>query len=210
MKLAKFALISMLAVVVASCGSSTANNENDDHSDAENAVVAEAATYALNTESSSVAWKGDVIGIYFHTGTANFSSGSLSTENGAITGGEFEVDLVNLSTTDSNYKEEGDRAKLVGHLQSDEFFNTAEFPKANFKITSVDNGVIKGDLTIRGITHEETVENVAIEEKDGNINATGKLVFARRKYDVKWEHYLKDHTLANEIVLDLNISGSKS
>jgi len=211
MKLVKITFISLLAISIASCGNTTASADEQNADNATNeTVVAAPASYAINTGSSKIEWQGDVIGIYFHSGTINVANGTLSTENGAITGGEFTVDMNSMVTTDSNYKKEGDNVKMLGHLTTDEFFFVDSFPTSNFKITSFENGVITGDLTIRGITHEEKVENVTFEEKDGMINASGKLVFGRRKYDIKWEHYLKDHTLSNDITLNLNISGKAS
>lgn len=209
MKLAKIAFISLLAITVASCG----DKANNDHSDAGNDNVdstatteAPAATYNIDTEASTVSWKGSVLGVYHHTGTVGLNPSQISTENGAITGGEFTVDLTNIVTTDSNYKKEEERAKLVGHLQTAEFFNTAEHPTATFKITSVEGSTLTGDLTIRGITMEEKVENVSFTEENGTLNATGDLTFDRQKYDVKW-NFLKDMTLSDDIELKISLTG---
>jgi len=41
------------------------------------------------------------------------------------------------------------------------------------------------------------------------MSATGKLVFDRQKYEVKWAHYLKDVVLKDEIDLTFNLVASK-
>ena len=98
-------------------------------------------------------------------------------------------------------------SKLVSHLQSPEFFNTAEFGTASFKITSTEGGVVKGDLTIKGITHEAIIKNINLEEKDGAIVTNGTLTFDRQAYGISWKHYMKDMTLSDNIELEINISG---
>lgn len=43
------------------------------------------------------------------------------------------------------------------HLKSDDFFNAAEYPKMTFESTSFDGETIKGNLTIRDVTKEITL-----------------------------------------------------
>ena len=43
---------------------------------------------------------------------------------------------------------------MVGHLSNGDFFLVEEYPTATFAIKSMADGVITGDLTIRGNTKE--------------------------------------------------------
>lgn len=46
---------------------------------------------------------------------------------------------------------------LTAHLNSPDFFDTREYPKASFKSTKIgDDGTITGDLTLHGVTKEIT------------------------------------------------------
>ena len=66
----------------------------------------------VNTETSKVTWKAyKVTGS--HTGTVNLNSGSLIFSDGVLTGGEFEVDMTSLISTDLEGEYKG---KLEGHL----------------------------------------------------------------------------------------------
>ncbi|MEM9680291.1 MAG: YceI family protein [Bacteroidota bacterium] len=44
------------------------------------------------------------------------------------------------------------------HLKSDDFFNANDFPKMTFNSKSFDGGVLVGDLTIRDVTKEVTLD----------------------------------------------------
>jgi polyisoprenoid-binding protein YceI len=207
MKLANFAFIALLAIVVSSCGSKSEEKNEQGHQET---TTVEAVTYSIDTEASHVTWQGNVINVYFHSGTVNFNSGSITTENNTVTAGDLSVNMTQINTTDSNYNEKAPAHKLVSHLQGEEFFNTAKFPDVNFTITSSEGGVVKGDLTIKGITHEQTLENLSLEEKDGVLNATGTLTFDRQAYEMKWVHYIKDYTLSDDVDLKITITGKAS
>ena len=44
---------------------------------------------------------------------------------------------------------------------------------------------------------------------DGGFSGSGVLVFDRQKYDVKWEHYVEDYVLSDDIEIKLEIVASK-
>ena len=84
-----------------------------------------------------------------------------------------------------------------------------EYPTASFTIKEVNENSIVGDLTIRDITQEETIEDVSysINEETGTMTASGKLVFNRQDYNVDFSMEkgmnVTDKAVADEI--DLNI-----
>jgi polyisoprenoid-binding protein YceI len=196
------ALVAVLAASTWSCNSKT---ETAEESTATMALPD--GEMAINSDGSTVEWKGEVLGMKSHTGTVKLTEGKLTLKDGAITSGKFTVDLSTITPTDSTYDADNTREKLVGHLSSPDFFNVAEFPTATFEITEVTGSDLKGNLTIRGISHEETVKNVAIDAEAGTVS--GVLTFDRSKYDVSFKMPVADLVLSNDIPLNLTIALAK-
>lgn len=193
------------AALLVSCGGNTNQTENAETETVETESV-EAADVAVNLAESKVMWKGAMLGIKFHEGLVNLTEASLTMAGNTIVGGSFTIDMTTMVATDENFNpEEGStKEKLIGHLSSDDFFNVAEYPTANFVVTSVsdDGKTLTGNLTVRGITNEETVTNV--EVIDGAV--TGSLTFDRKKYDVKWDSPMKDVVLSNDIEIMVKLA----
>jgi len=83
------------------------------------------------------------------------------------------------------FRREG-KSGLEGHLNSEDFFNTAKYSKANLILTSVTpegNGsyAVKGDMTIKDKTNEISF----IVKVDGD-KATADLKVDRTKFDVRY------------------------
>lgn len=173
----------------------------------EKEVKVEDQTFNINTENSVVMWKGTLVGVYDHSGTLNFNSGSLKIENGKIVSGSFEVDMTSMVATDENYDPEkgSTKEKLIGHLSSDDFFAVETYPTATFTVKEHKGDKIMGDLTIRGNTNSETVENVVIKKDGDKLKFKGDLTFDRQKYDVAWAHPMKDKVLMDDIELKIKL-----
>lgn len=159
----------------------------------------------LDLASSTIEWKGVMLGIKTHTGNVTISEGDLSFANGAVSGGHFVVDLATIVPTDTVYDENSTKEKLVGHLSSPDFFNVSEFPTATFEITGSEGTSVKGNLTVRGITHEETVKNVEVHTVGGSTNIKGTLTFDRKKYDVAFVMPVQDMVISDDIELSINL-----
>ncbi len=214
----KFNLINSLFAAIAlsflltNCGGKSEETTSEETT----TVVDEDApevTYALDTEATKVRWAGNTRGVqvYGHYGLIDVKEGAVMAKGNMITGGEIVIDMTTIQPTDSaSYNEENPPSKLVGHLSTGDFFLVEEYPTASFVVKSHEGNTITGDLTIRGNTNEETIELSEIEFNENGFTATGKLVFDRQKYEVSWKHYLKDVILADEIELDLTVSGSKA
>lgn len=204
---------------LASCGGNkeTASTEtegtetHDGHDHGAETVKAEPMTYAVDAEASNIRWEGGTSGVtvYSHFGNINIQEGNLVLEGDALTGGSFVVDMTSIDPKDEGYSEENTPADLVGHLSTGDFFLVEEYPTASFEITSVTDGNIMGNLTIRGITNPETVVVESMNVTENGINAKGTLTFDRQKYDVKYAHYLKDVLLKDDIELQIDLVASK-
>jgi len=165
--------------------------------------------YAVEASGSEVAWKGEMLGLYSHEGTVKLNSGNLTLEDGKVASGKFEVSLTTITPTDSAYNEENTAEKLVGHLSSDDFFNVEKFPTASFEVTGVEGTTVNGNLTVRGITNPEKVENVSVSEENGVTTVTGDLVFDRTKYDVKFKMPVADKVLSDNISIKVKLNITK-
>jgi polyisoprenoid-binding protein YceI len=197
-----FAISSSL-VLMSCTGEGVKKKETDKASKKE--VAIQDQNFNIDTDKSKVQWKGTLVGVYDHSGTLNFKSGSIKIEDGKIKSGSFVVDMATMVATDENYNPEkgSTKEKLIGHLSSPDFFDTENYPTAEFVIKEHKEGTIKGDLTIRGKTNLETVENVEIKKDGDKLTFIGDLTFDRQKYDVAWAHPMKDKVLKDDIELKI-------
>ena len=132
-----------------------------------NAPGKKAATYKVDTQKSVLNWNGKKV-TGEHSGTVKLSEGVMTVESGKLTGGTFTFDM--NSIVDTDLTDAGYNAKFIGHMKSEDFFNTAKFPTSTFKVTKVtpkggDVYDITGNMTIKGITNAVTFP--AYGEDDG-------------------------------------------
>ncbi len=106
-----------------------------------------------------------------HYGFIKLKSGTFHVENGHITAGKFVIDATTLESADLNDDPEK-KAKLDGHLKSEDFLHVEEYPVATFEITGTKqiegdyNTEVSGNLDMRGTPKQITFKaNVGI--KDG-------------------------------------------
>lgn len=160
----------------------------------------------INTEKSNLVWKGyKVTGS--HKGTLAIKEGTLTFKDNKLTGGVFVIDMTSLITTDDlgDYK-----AKLEGHLKSDDFFGVEKFPTASLIFTKIKhtgkNGYnVKAEITIKGITKKV---DVAISIYGNKATATLKIdrtEFGVRYGSASFFDNLKDKTIYDDfdLVVDL-------
>ena len=161
----------------------------------------------IKTEKSTVTWKGyKVTGS--HEGKIRIKQGSLTFKNNKLVNGAFAIDMKSITNTDlsdANY-----RAKLEGHLKSDDFFGVAKHSTATLLFTKVKSTgknayKIKGNLTIKGRTHAINFTLSVYGNK-----ATASLKIDRTKYNVRYGSTsffdgLKDKAIYDEfdLVVDL-------
>ena len=173
----------IITLFISSCGNTEINKQDAASEVKELDSVLKSLN--INTSTSSVEWKGVMVGIYSHNGFVSIKEGNLVWQGNSITGGSITIDMETMTQSDSLYKTEEN--KLVAHLESPDFFDVANFPTATFEITSSEKSTntVYGNLTVRGITDSEVVEDVIfdIEKK----YATGTIKFDRQKYVVAYK-----------------------
>ncbi len=137
-------------------------------------AVSVSGTYPVDASASFIRWTGRNL-FNFHTGTLLLGGGSVTIEDGQLRGGHFTVDMTSLGCadiTDSRLN-----ALLIAHLASDDFFHTSEYPVARFSITAVafleeatlgvPNYIIRGELSLRGVTLPIEFPAVVAQNADG-------------------------------------------
>lgn len=184
------------------------------------------ATYQFDKTASSITWVG---GKQFvedtHKGTIALKEGEVDLQAKGNKG-KIVIDMnsiANTDLTDPTYK-----GKLEGHLKSDDFFKTAEFKDATLVIKDLKQDAKdktkyegKGDLTLRGQTHEITFP-ATIVESAGKIEVAAKLNIDRTKWGVAYaspasfnitdvaktaEAKIKDKVIKNEFSVDVKLVG---
>ena len=146
-----------------------------------------ATAFKVDTQKSVLNWNGKKV-TGEHSGTIKLSEGVMTVEGGKLTGGQFTFDMnsiVNTDLTDAGYN-----AKFIGHMKSEDFFNTAKHPTSTFKVTKVtpkggDAYDVTGNMTIKGITNAVTFP-ATVKTTGNTITAQGKATLDRTKYDIRY------------------------
>ena len=215
----------ILALTVASCKNNNANAEQavEQAADQAAAAVEQTATAVMVSgtytvePSSVVEWVGKKP-TGQHTGTIGLQSGSLTVDNGKVTG-DFTIDMNSITVTDIT--EADGKLDLEAHLKgtgkedgADHFFNVKTYPTGTFKLTSFDGANVTGDLTLKGKTktisfpatltitdNEVTLESKPFEinRVDFGVNYASKSVFGD----------LKDKFINDEIELVVKVKAKK-
>lgn len=149
--------------------------------------VTPAHSRTVDTKTSTIQWTGHKV-TGTHTGKVTLKSGEIAIHDGVISGGSFSIDMNSITCDDLDA---ATGAKLIGHLKSDDFFNSANFPTATLRITKAmpqdtkGNHKILGDLTIKGIT--KPIKFFAqVTKENGRDVAIADIKVDRSEYDVRY------------------------
>jgi polyisoprenoid-binding protein YceI len=171
----------------------------------------------LDPASSQVKWEGrKKIVDSKHFGTIGVKEGSFTLKNGELTAGTVVIDMNSIQNED--VEDEGYRAKLVGHLKSEDFFEVEKFPTATFQLTRVKalkagkggaTHELSGDLTLKGKTQPVTLQ-ARVEKTGKGMEGTADLTLDRTRWDVRYgsDKFFKslgDKVIHDEIKLQLKL-----
>ncbi len=209
MKKTNIITLSLLAltVVFTSCKNEAPKEETASTDSTANQLAD--GTYNIDIAASTVNWKGEMLGLYSHTGNIAVKEGTIEVKDGKIAGGTITIDMNTITPTDSAYGKDNPKEKLVGHLTSNDFFNTKDFATATFKISGVENNELKGDLTVRDKTNPEAVKEVTVTPSENGLTASAKMIFNRQNYGVAFKMPVKDKVLSDDIQLDIKLTATK-
>ena len=194
----------LMLIILASCNT----NPNQASTQQAQGVATADNIYNIETAQSQITWIGREVSTSSHYGTLDFVSGNFEISNGTIVNGEFIVDMTSINNQDM----EGDsKARLEGHLKSDDFFSVESYPTAAISIKSselISDGKwnVSADLSIKGFTHPVNFEMISSED-----GWSANLVFDRSKYDVRFRsgsffENLGDKLIYDDIELSINLT----
>lgn len=144
------------------------------------AVPTLAATYEIDAAHSAISFKIKHLTISSVKGTFDDFAGTFTFDPAAPAAASVEAVIQATSVSTGN-------AKRDEHLRAPDFFDVAQFPTITFKstslvMTSATEGVLKGELTMHGVTQPvelALVFNGTIKDPWGNekagFSAAGKL-----------------------------------
>jgi polyisoprenoid-binding protein YceI len=190
MKKVVFLSAILAATILTSCGGSE-TSKTEAGGEAAQATAA-AVTYKVDSAASKIEWLAKKV-TGQHNGTIALTNGELKAEGAKLTAGAFSINVKSLKVLDlTDAKMNGD---LTGHLNSPDFFNTAEHPEAKFEIISAEaiegaaagapNYNIKGNLTIKGITKAVTFP-ATIAMDATQLTANAEFDIDRTEWDIKY------------------------
>ena len=146
--------------------------------------------YKINTTASSVTWEATKV-TGEHSGTIQIANGFLSSTDGNLEAANVIVDMQSIACTNL----EGEWAdKLVGHLNSEDFFHVNEHRTSSFTLRNIQPNKnadgqsthdVTGDFTIRGITQSVTFP-ATISESNKSLDISGTVVLNRAEFEVKY------------------------
>lgn len=167
----------------------------------------EKKAHDVNAEKSALFWTArKVTGM--HTGKLALKSGNIEVVNGEPASTVMIMDMTTIEVTDLQGEM---KTRLTGHLHSGDFFHTEKHPEAVFKSTEFTaipgaqnrdaNYMVKGNLTMKDITHEIEFP-VFIAVRDNGIVANGKLTFDRSLWSIKFGSASFFEGLGDNIIYD--------
>ena len=178
-------------------------------------AMVSAQTFAIETDASSVGWKGNKVIGGGHYGSVALASGKLVLENGQLNNGSFAADMSTITVEDLTG---GMAEKLSGHLFSDDFFGVSEHPSSTFVISSIEKSGansynVTGDLTIKGETHPVTFPASLTWENELPV-ATANVKVDRTKYGIRYGSdsffdNLGDKAISDEFELEIRLVGKR-
>jgi polyisoprenoid-binding protein YceI len=175
-------------------------------------LIANAQTkYKADISNSKITWLGKKI-TGEHNGTINLSDGEYIVTNNKLSKAVFKIDMKSIK--DLDLTDEGYKAKLEGHLKSDDFFGVEKFPTASFvmdKTILIQKGTtfISGNITIKGVTQPIVIKTVITETPEGQ-RIYANITIDRTKFNLKYGSgsffdNLGDKTIYDDFNISLNL-----
>lgn len=213
-------IVFSLAIVAGLAFSATSCNKTAETKEAQEATQAsvEAVTYVVDTENSVIEWSGSKVISGSHNGTITLSSGEISVRDGVVEAGSFVIDMNSIVVLD--IEDEEKRGWLEGHLKgsseenADHFFNVATYPEGKFELTSITDGKVEGNLTLKGETKNISFPaTITVTESEVTISAD-TFNIDRTLWGVNYSNesmtdVAKDNIISNNIGIKLTVKATK-
>ncbi len=201
-------LILALALGLTYCEKAPEAPKAETKAPVETAKVA-GTSVGLDLTKSTVKWIGTKLKGK-HNGTIKIADGNILVKDNKVVGGKFSLDMATIDNVDM--KDDAKmKAKLEGHLKSEDFFNVEKFPKATFEITSISEETagsvnVTGNLTIKDVTKGVTFPAKITYSADKKpVSATANFNINRQLWGITYPGQ-PDNLIKDEINLDLNLT----
>ena len=206
--LGRLSIVSLALLAVAACddpskGKSKAVTTEATPNAVEPKGAATGATkYEFDQSTSKVEWTGSKV-----TGKHD---GGFKTFNGAVHLVDQTPEKSSVSVEIDTNSIYSDSDKLVVHLKSADFFDTAKFPKATFASTEVTRGgdkgashTVKGNLTLHGVTKSITFP-ATIKTSPGSVDVDAEFAINRKDFGLVYAGK-PDDLIREDVVIKLTI-----
>lgn len=184
--------LTLTAAAAALLFAASCNNSSDQAQTgaAQTAAATTGKEYAADVTTSNIHWqathKGGAMPRF---GTINITAGTITAENGALTGGSFDVDMNTIKVDSAAVPEPADKGHkaidLENHLKSADFFDVANHKTAKFVITGVTPfDATKDKSMLEGATNMVS-GNLTIKDSTVNVTFPAKIVVTDASVDVQ-------------------------
>jgi len=134
-----------------------------------------------------------------HNGTINLKEGWINWKENRIVSGEFTIDMTTIKDAEAS-------ERLEGHLKSDDFFGVEKYPLSKLVITGSESfekgtAVVKGNLTIKGITNPIEFKATSMKKDDGTW-FFANIVVDRTKYNIRYGSGSFFDNLGDKVIYD--------
>ncbi len=144
-------------------------------------------TYTVDPQKTKIEYVGKKV-TGQHNGTVDVKSGNLVFKGAELSAGEIIVDMNSMTVEDIKEKEYAD--KFLGHMKSEDFFNTQKYPESKLvikKTKKVGSDLeVSGDLTMIGKTQPVNFKVTDWKWSDKEVTGKAKLVLDRTKWDLRY------------------------
>jgi polyisoprenoid-binding protein YceI len=162
MKILKTTSTFVLAILLAVACTSNPKGDEAKVSEAEEVTQATGMEIAVSSNDANMEFVGTKP-TGRHYGNVALNDGSITIKDGKVTGGKFVFDLNKITITDLKDDQENHQ-KLVGHLQSDDFFDAKNHPKVTFELVSL-KPLKKGKTADNYDSYQDDMEQPGEDEK---------------------------------------------
>ena len=211
MKTLKFLLLALVAGIFVACEEAKTDETADTKENVEpqGEVAKATTTFMVEAANSKVMWLGSKDEGQ-HIGSFGLTEGQLMLDDVGLTGGTAVLDLAAIQVMDEGM-DDATKAKLAGHLSSEDFFDVANHPKATITITGSEpysgageeaseelwepmkpyfvdqpTHMVMAKLNVKGEEHDITFPAKVEAMEDNKVRAVALVTFNRKDYGLRF------------------------
>ncbi len=171
-------------------------------------------SYNVNPSDAKLVWTGKkkILKTWIDSGNIDLKEAVFEVKDGAITSNKFVIDMTTISPLNTGMGKGKGTDQLSTHLKSADFFDATTFPESTFIVKSFASTtdsktkkqtnmfLVKGDLTIKGITNEITVP-ASFSYSDANtIAIKGNVDIDRTLWNIRYGSDSFFDNLGNNVI----------